>query len=248
MADLISQFAQQKRDGEDVNERDKDEHYATPYPAASIMSEILYRYWYSTRPHDEEIGLVDVGADEGQWGTAFSEVIDDLSDRGITKWTSHRLAGIEKRITGRYKDPDNYEVIYDDWIVADATDMSNYPDDTRYRIAFGNPPYLTSKKQGELMTKFLKDLTEKFEVCAFLLQTNYLASEQRYEALFKSGLALVAQSYSRIHFEGRGKQQYREYAFYIWDQRYPVDQMPELTWFDANKQFIDPRFLAKYRS
>lgn len=240
MSDLIKQFSGR----DDLPERDKDEHYVTPYPAASLMSEILYRYWCSTRDKDQALALVDIGADEGQWGEAWGDMVGDLDERSILPWRTYKLAGIEKRLTHRYHNPDDHGVVYDEWVVGDATDMNAYPADRHYPIAFGNPPYLISQKQGARMTQFLFDLKLKFEVCAFLLQTNYLASQQRYEALFQDGLAVVAQSYSRIHFEGRGKQQYREYAFYIWDQSY--SGMPQLTWFDANTHFIDPRFLVKY--
>lgn len=243
MANMIAQYSRDKREGKPLPDRDPNEHYATPYDAASIMSEILYRYWCSTRTDERTVmKLLDIGADEGVWGEAFFDVVEDLAmRREAVKARLFNLGGIEHRITSQYHLSEE-DTQYDDWVVADATDLSLHPHG--YKIAFGNPPFL---KDGRLMTSWLAQLINHYEVVAFLLRTDFLGGERHYQQLFAGKkLAVMAQSIYRISFVGKGSQQTREFAFYIWDQAHK--SAPMLSWFDHKKQVIDPTFLEEYRA
>lgn len=187
-------------------ESNPNDFFETPYKLARSILDFDV-FW------SEPDYVLDPGCGTGSFGKAIKD-----------KWPDTHLTGIDisNQDAGFGDD-------YDYFILGDYLEWKT---DRKFDLIIGNPPY-SSKTDRRLAEKFILksfDLLTPDGILCFLLKTEFLASNVRFENLWKKHLLkYVVQSVDRIQWRSGGGNTI-EYAYFIWNRN--------LEWYYPQVRFM----------
>lgn len=166
--------------------------------------------------------ILDPGCGTGVWGTAIKE-----------KWPDSYLTGvdIDLPIIYDHRDP-GYMPQYNETDRGDYLKLKFF---SKYDLILGNPPFSAAgdKRLAEKFVIKSLDLLEDHGILGFILKTEFLASQIRFENLWKVHRpTYILQSVDRINWTNYKKGVNTiEYCFMIFQKNIP-DKRPEVVFMN----------------